>query len=233
MTIAAAKTIAPARLNSFRRWIAEPTSSGIPAMTAISPIPELRLFAISSPNDCKRPSGSSGFVICILDPRKGESPIPRHVQGRLCGTGICVSGPLRIAYDFLLSAPSMGFSPFSARSLNSVNRVVGQTDSPRFEMRSRRADKRAPAANLRPPRLLQAAKQKRSQGPSSLWPIGERSWLKIASCNRQCGCGDLLWSTSCRRLARSGAQNAAGVDSTRFLVKQAVFGCPKTARQTT
>jgi hypothetical protein len=47
-------------------------------MTAISPIPELRLLAISSPNDCKRPSGGSGFVICILDTQKRGSLIPRR-----------------------------------------------------------------------------------------------------------------------------------------------------------
>ena len=45
-------------------------------MTAINPIAELRLLAISSPNDCRRPSAGSVLVICILDIRKRESLIP-------------------------------------------------------------------------------------------------------------------------------------------------------------
>ena len=81
-------------------------------MTAISPIPELRLLAISSPNDCKRPSGGSGFVICILDTRKRESLIPRRYRFGYAVPGYVFGAIKKSPTTALFSAPAMEFPSF-------------------------------------------------------------------------------------------------------------------------
>src|SRR6516164_2866919 len=91
MTIAAAKTIAPARLNSFRRRIAEPTSSGIPAMTAISPIPELTLLAISSFAGVLRAAAVLSSVFLTLGKGNRQSLVAYrigYVFGGQCGSWV-------------------------------------------------------------------------------------------------------------------------------------------------
>src|SRR6516162_11020471 len=99
-------------------------------MTAISPIPELRLLAISSPNDWRRPSGGSGFVICILDTRKRASLIPRRYRFGYAVRGYVFGAIKKITDDCFVLRSCHGIPFFSARSFDSVNRVVGQADSP-------------------------------------------------------------------------------------------------------